>query len=41
MVFYTLFFLLPGNLATLFTIMATLVTITAADRVVWAARQLR
>lgn len=40
MLFYTLFFLFPKHLAALFATMAALVIVTAAQRVVWAARHL-
>jgi phosphatidylglycerophosphate synthase len=39
-IFYTLFLLLPGYAALLFTVMAILVLVTAAQRVAWAARHL-
>jgi phosphatidylglycerophosphate synthase len=39
-VFYTLFLLLPGATAPLFWLMAALVAITAAQRVLWAIRTL-
>lgn len=38
--FYTLFLLLPGALVPLFWLMAALVVLTAAQRVVWAIRAL-
>lgn len=40
MIFYTLFYLLPSQIALLFTIMAILVGFTAAQRVWWAYRAL-
>jgi len=39
-VFYTLFYLLPGQIAILFTAMAILVVFTASQRVWWAYRYL-
>lgn len=39
-VFYTLFYLLPGQIAILFTAMAILVVFTASQRVWWAYRHL-
>ena len=38
--FYTLFLLLPANATVLFAIMAGLVLVTAAQRVLWASRYL-
>ncbi len=38
--FYTLFFLLPGCVGTLFVVMAAMVVITATQRVWWAWRHL-
>lgn len=38
---YTLFLLFPGALVPLFGLMAVLVLLTAAQRAIWAARQLR
>lgn len=38
--FYTLFYLLPGQIATLFTAMAILVLFTASQRLWWAYRHL-
>ena len=40
-IFYALFFLLPGYLPFLFVVMAVLVLFTAGQRVWWAARHLR
>lgn len=40
-VFYTLFYLLPGYIAILFTAMAILVVFTASQRVWWAYRHLQ
>ncbi len=40
-IFYTLFLLFPTALVPLFALMALLVLITAAQRLVWAARHLR
>ena len=39
--FYTLFLLLPAYAAILFAVMAALVLVTAAQRVLWASRHLR
>lgn len=39
-VFYSLFLALPGQLVSLFLIMAVLVALTALQRIVWAARHL-
>lgn len=39
-IFYTLFYLLPGYVAILFTVMALLVLFTASQRVWWAYRNL-
>jgi phosphatidylglycerophosphate synthase len=39
--FYTLFFLLPGQAAWLFGLMALLVFLTAAQRIWWASRHVR
>lgn len=38
--FYTLFLLLPGTLVPLFSVMGALVLVTAAQRLVWAIRNL-
>jgi phosphatidylglycerophosphate synthase len=40
-VFYTLFFLLPGQVVWLFGLMALLVFFTAAQRIWWASRHVR
>jgi phosphatidylglycerophosphate synthase len=40
-VFYTLFFLMPSQLTTLFTVMAVLVTANVPVRLYWANRRLR
>ena len=39
--FYTLFFLLPGQVAWLFGVMALLVFFTAGQRIWWAYRHVR
>lgn len=39
-VFFTAFFLFPGRLTELFTVMAVLVLLSAAQRLVWAVRRL-